>query len=194
MTAGKIECISLPKKKARTSDERPGGESRGIFHFKQGGRAGPLCFFLSMYSPRAHPGPPSPMDSEILIKPLSLWPEYSTGGLLIFAKKRKSLGAVTLRDFLYPHTLSGASSTIHSTVRKMVTSWLSLVRTTLLWWRWRELNPRPKTNPYKLLRVQSVFSDSLTGTPPDRLSGLVSPDTIPPYEAAQAGRSPLIDA
>ena len=87
MTAGKIECISLPKKKARTSDERPGGESRGIFHFKQGGRAGPLCFFLSMYSPRAHPGPPSPMDSEILIKPLSLWPEYSTGGLLIFAKK-----------------------------------------------------------------------------------------------------------
>ena len=62
------------------------------------------------------------MDSEILIKPLSLWPEYSTGGLLIFAKKRKSLGAVTLRDFLYPHTLSGASSTIHSTVRKMVTS------------------------------------------------------------------------
>ena len=63
-----------------------------------------------------------------------------------------------------------------------------------VWWRWRELNPRPKTNPYKLLRVQSVFSDSLTGTPPDRLSGLVSPDTIPPYEAAQAGRSPLIDA
>ena len=39
-----------------------------------------------MYSPRAHPGPPSPMDSEILIKPLSLWPEYSTGGLLILLK------------------------------------------------------------------------------------------------------------
>ena len=66
-------------KNPRTPGERPGGESRGIFHFKQGGRAGPLCFFLSMYSPRAHPGPPSPMDSEILIKPLSLWPEYSTG-------------------------------------------------------------------------------------------------------------------
>ena len=42
----------------------------------------PTRFFLSMYSPRAHPGPPSPMDSEILIKPLSLWPEYSTGGRL----------------------------------------------------------------------------------------------------------------
>ena len=92
MTAGKIECISLPKKKARTPDERPGGESRGIYHFvdagkmvyfKQGDRAGPPCFFLSMYSPRAHPGPPSPMDSEILIKPLSLWPEYSTDGLPI---------------------------------------------------------------------------------------------------------------
>ena len=74
------------KKKARTPGERPGGESRGIFHFKQGGRAGSLCFFLSMCSPRAHPGPPSPMDSEILIKPLSLWPEYSTGGLLILLK------------------------------------------------------------------------------------------------------------
>ena len=42
-------------------------ESRGIFHFEQGGRTGPLCLFLSMYSPRAHPGPPSPMDSKILI-------------------------------------------------------------------------------------------------------------------------------
>jgi hypothetical protein len=42
----------------------------------------PTRFFLSMYSPRTHPGPPSPMDSEILIKPLSLWPEYSTGGRL----------------------------------------------------------------------------------------------------------------
>ena len=41
------------------------------------------ALFLSMYSPRAHPGPPSPMDSEILIKPLSLWPKYSTGALLI---------------------------------------------------------------------------------------------------------------
>ena len=51
MTAGKIECISLPKKKARTSDERPGGESRGIFHFKQGGRAGPLCFFCPSTAP-----------------------------------------------------------------------------------------------------------------------------------------------
>ncbi len=78
--------FDLCKKKARTPGERPGGESRGIFHFKQGGRAGPLCFFLSMYSPRAHPGPPSPMDSEILIKPLSLWPEYSTGGLWILLK------------------------------------------------------------------------------------------------------------
>ena len=29
------------------------------------------------------------MDSKILIKPLSLCPEYSTGGLLIFAKKKK---------------------------------------------------------------------------------------------------------
>ena len=75
------------KKKARTPGERPGGESRGIFHFKQGGRAGSLCFFLSMYSPRAHPGPPSPMDSEILTKPLSLWPEYSTGGQLDSVKK-----------------------------------------------------------------------------------------------------------
>lgn len=26
------------------------------------------------------------MDSEILIKPLSLWPEYSMGGLLILLK------------------------------------------------------------------------------------------------------------
>lgn len=77
------------KRKTRTPGERPGGESRGIFHFKQGGRAGPLCFSLSMYSPRAHPGPPSPMDSEILIKPLSLWPEYSTGGLLILLKIRR---------------------------------------------------------------------------------------------------------
>ena len=66
-----------------------GKASRGIFHFKQGGRAGPLCFFLSMYSPRAHPGPPSPMDDEILIKPLSLWPEHSTGGLLILLKIRR---------------------------------------------------------------------------------------------------------
>ncbi len=31
-----------------------------------------------MYSPDPS-GPPSPMDSEILIKPLSLWPEYSRG-------------------------------------------------------------------------------------------------------------------
>ena len=112
-----------------------------------------------MYSPRAHPGPPSPMDSKILIKPLSLWPEYSTGGLLIFAKKRKSLGAVTLRDFLYPHTLSGASSTIHSTVRKMVTSWPSWVRTTLLWWRRGELNSRPKTHSQELLRAQAVIAE-----------------------------------
>ena len=29
------------------------------------------------------------MDSEILIKPLSLWPEYSTGGLLILLKIRR---------------------------------------------------------------------------------------------------------
>ena len=82
-TAQLIRPPSIALTKARTPGERPGGESRGIFHFKQGGRAGPLCFFLSMYSPRAHPGPPSPMDSEILIKPLSLWPEYSTGALLI---------------------------------------------------------------------------------------------------------------
>ena len=45
------------------------------------------AFFLSMYSPRAHPGPPSPMDSEILIKPLSLWPEYSTDVLPILLEK-----------------------------------------------------------------------------------------------------------
>lgn len=69
-----------------------GGESKGIFHFEQGGRAGPLCSFLSMYSPRAHPGPPSPMDSEILIKPLSLWPEYSTGGRADFSIKRETPG------------------------------------------------------------------------------------------------------
>ena len=62
------------------------GDVTKMIHFKQGGRAGPLCLFLSMYSPRAHPGPPSPMDREILIKPLSLWPEYSTGGLLILLK------------------------------------------------------------------------------------------------------------
>ena len=29
----------------------------------------------------------TPMGSEILIKPLSLWPEYSTSGLLILFKK-----------------------------------------------------------------------------------------------------------
>lgn len=52
---------NAPALPSRTPGERPGGESRGIYHFvdvgkmvyfKQGGCAGPLCFFLSMYSPR----------------------------------------------------------------------------------------------------------------------------------------------
>ncbi len=119
------------KKKARTPGERPGGESRGIFHFKQGGRAGPLCFFLSMYSPRAHPGPPSPMDSKILIKPLSLWPEYSMGGQLDSVgtwhiecgrtdKRAQKIVAVTfcrwlLRFLLPAHTERGEQyDTLHS--------------------------------------------------------------------------------
>ena len=44
--------------------------------------AGPPCFSLSMYSP-APIQACRPMDSEILTKPLSLWPGYSTDGLLI---------------------------------------------------------------------------------------------------------------
>lgn len=81
-----LRMMVTKQRKPRTPDERPGRGEQGLFFWDQGGRDGPLCFFLSMYSPRAHPGPPSPMDSEILIKPLSLWPEYSMGGRLILLK------------------------------------------------------------------------------------------------------------
>ena len=44
--------IHQHKKKPRTP-ERPGEvESRGIFFWKQGGRAGPLCFFVHVQPPR----------------------------------------------------------------------------------------------------------------------------------------------
>ena len=91
----------------------------------------PTRFFLSMYSPRTHPGPPSPMDSEILIKPLSLWPEYSTGGRLDSVgtwhiecrrtdKRAQKIVAVTfyrwlLRFLLPAHTERGEQyDTLHS--------------------------------------------------------------------------------
>ncbi len=45
------------------------------------------------------------------------------------------------------------------------------------------MNPRPKTHSSKFLRVQSVFLNSLTKSPTDRLNGLVAPDTVLSYEA-----------
>jgi len=41
-----------------------------------------LSDFSVHVQPHDHPGPPNLMDSEILIRPLSLWQEYSTEGLL----------------------------------------------------------------------------------------------------------------
>ena len=52
-----------------------------------------------------------------------------------------------------------------------------------IWWRRRELNPRPKTNPYKHLRVQFVYlpcGHSLSAAPTNRLRGSVSSNTSVP--------------
>ena len=37
-----------------------------------------------------------------------------------------------------------------------------MVRLALLWWRWGELNPRPKALKQELLRAQQVFSGRRT--------------------------------
>ncbi len=50
MTARKVEYI--PAKKAPEHLSVRGGESRGIFFWEQGGRAGPLCFSVHIQPPR----------------------------------------------------------------------------------------------------------------------------------------------
>ena len=46
----------------------------------------------------------------------------------------------------------------------------------LVWWRWRELNPRPKDVCREFLRAQSLYEHSLAAAPGDRLCGLVASD------------------
>ena len=46
------------------------------------------------------------------------------------------------------------------------------------WWRRGESNPCPKASPSGFLRVQTVFSDSRSEAPADRLSGTVFPNTF----------------
>ena len=62
------------------------------------------------------------------------------------------------------------------------------------WWRRGELNPCPKTHPHDLLRVQTVYWNSLAHTPTVRLMRSVSPEFMTDYEELIDSRSPLIDA
>lgn len=83
------------QRKARTPHERPGGERRGILHFAYIGKTSfssresstVSLLFLPMNSSTPIQARQTPMGNEIPIKPLSLWPEYSTSGLLILFKK-----------------------------------------------------------------------------------------------------------
>ena len=70
-----------------------------------------LSTFSVHVQPPHHPGPPILLESDMQNM------EGEMG-----AKNRSSHLVSGRYDFCYPHTLSGASSTIHSTVSKIVTS------------------------------------------------------------------------
>ena len=74
---------------------------------------------------------------------------------------------------LFDNRLYKKSTVIPSKLR-----WICVV-----WWSRGESNPCPKTSPYRLLRVQPVFLNSLAAPPSGRLRSLVAPNTIQPYEA-----------